>query len=70
MAADGQVTLAKRSSRAERGRSVDSQRLRDRGICRRNADAFTLLSKFETKIGEYQGQLDEPPLNWKGMADR
>jgi ATP-dependent HslUV protease subunit HslV len=59
MAADGQVTLGetiiKSSARKVRrlgGGSVIA------GFAGSTADAFTLLSKFETKLGEFQGQLE------------
>jgi len=59
MAADGQVTLGetviKGSARKVRrlgGGSVIA------GFAGGTADAFTLLSKFETKLGEFQGQLE------------
>ena len=59
MAADGQVTLGetviKSSARKVRrlaGGSVIA------GFAGATADAFTLLSKFETKLGEFQGQLE------------
>ena len=59
MAADGQVTLGetviKSSARKVRrlaGGSVIA------GFAGSTADAFALLSKFETKLGEFQGQLE------------
>ena len=59
MAADGQVTLGetviKHSARKVRrlgGGTVIT------GFAGATADAFTLLSKFETKLGEFQGQLE------------
>ena len=59
MAADGQVTLGetviKHSARKVRrlgGGNVIT------GFAGATADAFTLLSKFETKLGEFQGQLE------------
>jgi len=59
MAADGQVTLGetviKHSARKVRrlaGGSVIA------GFAGATADAFTLLSKFETKLSEFQGQLE------------
>ena len=59
MAADGQVTLGetviKRSARKVR-------RLANGGVvvgfAGATADAFTLMSKFENKLGEFQGQLE------------
>ena len=59
MAADGQVTLGetviKHSARKVRrlaGGNVIA------GFAGSTADAFTLLSKFETKLGEFQQQLE------------
>lgn len=59
MAADGQVTLGetiiKSSARKVRrlaGGSVIA------GFAGSTADAFALLNKFETKLGEFQGQLE------------
>ena len=59
MAADGQVTLGEtiikskaRKVRRLAGGSVIA------GFAGATADAFALLSKFETKLGEFQGQLE------------
>src|SRR5688572_1135872 len=59
MAADGQVTLGetiiKSSARKVRrlaGGNVIA------GFAGSTADAFALLNKFETKLGEFQGQLE------------
>ena len=59
LAGDGQVTMGetvmKASARKVR-RLYNDQILA--GFAGATADAFTLLSKFETKLGEFQGQLE------------
>ncbi|MFL6467031.1 MAG: ATP-dependent protease subunit HslV [Pyrinomonadaceae bacterium] len=59
MAADGQVTLGetviKHSARKVRRLANGSVIV---GFAGATADAFTLMSKFETKLGEFQGQLE------------
>jgi ATP-dependent HslUV protease subunit HslV len=59
MAADGQVTLGetviKHSARKVRRLAGGSVIV---GFAGATADAFTLMSKFENKLGEFQGQLE------------
>ena len=59
MAADGQVTLGetviKHSARKVRRLAGGNVIV---GFAGATADAFTLMSKFETKLGEFQGQLE------------
>lgn len=59
MAADGQVTLGetviKHGARKVRRLANGSVLV---GFAGATADAFTLMSKFENKLGEFQGQLE------------
>ena len=59
MAADGQVTLGetviKHSARKVRRLAGGNVIV---GFAGATADAFALMSKFETKLGEFQGQLE------------
>jgi ATP-dependent HslUV protease subunit HslV len=59
MAADGQVTLGetviKHSARKVRRLAGGNVIV---GFAGATADAFTLMSKFENKLGEFQGQLE------------
>lgn len=59
MAADGQVTLGETVIKhgARKVRRLASGNVIT-GFAGATADAFTLLSKFETKLGEFQGQLE------------
>ncbi len=63
MAGDGQVTLGetviKGSARKVR-RLSNGQILA--GFAGATADAFTLLTRFETKLGEFQGQLERAAI--------
>lgn len=59
MAGDGQVTLGEtviKSSARKVRRLMNGDVIA--GFAGATADAFTLLSKFETKLGEFQGQLE------------
>ncbi len=63
MAGDGQVTLGdtviKGSARKVR-RLANGDILA--GFAGATADAFSLLSRFETKLGEFQGQLERAAI--------
>ncbi|MEO7673771.1 MAG: ATP-dependent protease subunit HslV [Pyrinomonadaceae bacterium] len=63
MAADGQVTLGetviKGNARKVR-RLLNGEILA--GFAGATADAFSLLSRFETKLGEFQGQLERAAI--------
>ncbi|MGQ0540397.1 MAG: ATP-dependent protease subunit HslV [Blastocatellia bacterium] len=63
MAGDGQVTLGdtviKSSARKVR-RLLNGEIIA--GFAGATADAFTLLTKFETKLGEFQGQLERAAI--------
>lgn len=63
MAGDGQVTLGdtviKSSARKVR-RLLNGEIIA--GFAGATADAFTLLAKFETKLGEFQGQLERAAI--------
>ena len=63
MAGDGQVTLGET---VIKGRARKVRRLGGGGILAgfagSTADAFTLLSRFETKLEQYQGQLERAAI--------
>jgi ATP-dependent HslUV protease, peptidase subunit HslV len=63
MAGDGQVTLGET---VIKGKARKVRRLGDgnilAGFAGSTADAFTLLSRFETKLEQYQGQLERAAI--------
>ena len=63
MAGDGQVTLGET---VIKGKARKVRRLGGGGILAgfagSTADAFTLLSRFETKLEQYQGQLERAAI--------
>ena len=63
MAGDGQVTLG---DSVIKGRARKVRRLSDgnilAGFAGSTADAFTLLSRFETKLEQFQGQLERAAI--------
>lgn len=63
MAGDGQVTLGET---VIKGNARKVRRLSDgnilAGFAGATADAFSLLSRFETKLGEFQGQLERAAI--------
>jgi ATP-dependent HslUV protease subunit HslV len=63
MAADGQVTLGET---VIKGNARKLRRLMDgeiiTGFAGSTADAFTLLSRFETKLEQFQGQLERAAI--------
>jgi ATP-dependent HslUV protease subunit HslV len=63
MAGDGQVTLGET---VIKGKARKVRRLADgnilAGFAGSTADAFTLLSRFETKLEQYQGQLERAAI--------
>ena len=63
MAGDGQVTLGEtiiKSSARKIRRLMNGDVLA--GFAGATADAFSLLSRFETKLGEFQGQLERAAI--------
>ncbi len=63
MAADGQVTLGEtviKGSARKLRRLSGGQIIA--GFAGASADAFTLLTRFETKLGEFQGQLERAAI--------
>jgi len=63
MAGDGQVTLGETviKGNARKVRRLLSGEILA-GFAGATADAFSLLSRFETKLGEYQGQLERAAI--------
>lgn len=63
MASDGQVTLGETviKGNARKVRRLLSGEILA-GFAGATADAFSLLSKFETKLGEFQGQLERAAI--------
>lgn len=63
MAGDGQVTLGETviKSTAKKIRRLAGGKVLA-GFAGATADAFTLLSRFETKLGEFQGQLERAAI--------
>jgi len=63
MAGDGQVTLGET---VIKGKARKVRRISGRdiivGFAGSTADAFTLLSRFETKLEQYQGQLERAAI--------
>src|SRR3954471_19316310 len=63
MAGDGQVTLG---DTVIKGKARKVRRLSDgeilAGFAGSTADAFTLLARFETKLEQYQGQLERSAI--------
>lgn len=64
MAADGQVTLGDTviKGSAKKIRRIGSNGAIVAGFAGGTADAFTLLTRFETKLGEFQGQLERAAI--------
>jgi len=63
MAGDGQVTLGEtviKSSARKVRRLMNGEIIA--GFAGATADAFSLLSRFETKLGEFQGQLERAAI--------
>lgn len=63
MAGDGQVTLGEtviKSNARKVRRLLNGEVIA--GFAGATADAFALLSRFETKLGEYQGQLERAAI--------
>ncbi len=63
MAGDGQVTLGETiiKSNARKVRRLSGGEILA-GFAGATADAFSLLSRFETKLGEFQGQLERAAI--------
>src|SRR6478752_9505238 len=63
MAGDGQVTLGETviKGKARKVRRISGGDILA-GFAGSTADAFTLLSRFETKLEQYQGQLERSAI--------